>query len=144
MGHLLQYLKYVRGTRRKKIRNTLETVVQLELLALYNRLCILRKSVQKKSSQFFLTRKEHLKLIKPFLDPLLPLLKLAVPSNEGGCNFLDAFERGAPSQLVGKNYFRKVNTAKEILGNKSQCAFYFPFTVIFLCCQECHTVILPD
>ena len=131
MGHLLQYLKYVRGTRRKKIRNTLETVVQLELLALYNRLCILRKSVQKKSSQFFLTRKEHLKLIKPFLDPLLPLLKLAVPSGEGGCNFLDAFERGAPSQLVGKNYFRKVNTAKEILGNKYRFGYCFTLHLHF-------------
>ena len=86
------------------------------------------KVCRKKSSQFFLTRKEHLKLIKPFLDPLLPLLKLAVPSDEGGCNFLDAFERGAPSQLVGKNYFRKVNTAKEtkgILGNKYRLKLSF-------------------
>ena len=75
----------------------------------------MRKCVQKKKVHNFLTRKEHLKLIKLFLDPLLlPLKLVAVPLNhEGGYNFLDAFEYDALSWLVGKNYFRKVNTAKE-------------------------------
>ena len=75
----------------------------------------MRKCVQKKKVHNFLTRKEHLKLIKLFLDPLLLPLKLeAVPLNhEGGYNFLDAFEYDALSWLAGKNYFRKVNTAKK-------------------------------
>ena len=52
------------------------------------------------------------------MNAILPLKLAAVPLNhEGGYNFLDAFEYDALSWLVGKNYFRKVNTAKKNIRN---------------------------